>query len=166
LLTMVDHRAWLRCPLLRMRLCSFKSGKVVVLLQGRYAGRKAVVVKAYDDGSSDRKFGHAVVAGIDRYPRKITKGMGEKKVKKRSIMKPFIKYVNYSHLMPTRYQCDFDIKKIVEEGIKEKDGLKATGEVRKAVREVFQNKYFEQSTAKLSEKKALGLSYFYSKLRF
>ena len=37
-----------------------KSGKVVVLLQGRYAGRKAVVVKTYDDGSADRKFPHAV----------------------------------------------------------------------------------------------------------
>jgi len=144
----------------------FKSGKVVVLLQGRYAGRKAVVVKAHDDGTSDRKFGHAVVAGIDRYPRKITKGMTEKKVQKRSIMKPFIKYVNYSHLMPTRYQCDFDIKKVIEDDIKEKGGLKATGDVRKAVRGAFQQKYFEQSTAKLSEKKALGLSYFYSKLRF
>ena len=37
-----------------------KSGKVVVLLQGRYAGRKAVVVKAHEDGSSDRKFSHCI----------------------------------------------------------------------------------------------------------
>ena len=44
------------------------------------------------------------VAGIDRYPRKITKSMDEKKIAKRSLMKPFIKYVNYTHLMPTRYQ--------------------------------------------------------------
>ena len=44
------------------------------------------------------------VAGIDRYPRKITKAMDEKKVAKRSLMKPFIKAVNYTHMMPTRYQ--------------------------------------------------------------
>jgi len=33
---------------------------VVVLLQGRYAGRKAVVVKAYEDGTAERKFSHCV----------------------------------------------------------------------------------------------------------
>ena len=37
-----------------------KSGKVVVLLQGRYAGRKAVIVKAHEDGTTDRKFSHAI----------------------------------------------------------------------------------------------------------
>lgn len=51
---------------------SIKSGKVVVLLAGRYAGRKAIVVKPFDEGSEDRKFGHAIVAGIDRYPRRVS----------------------------------------------------------------------------------------------
>ena len=52
------------------------------------------------------------VAGIDRYPRKITKAMDKKKVEKRSLIKPFVKHVNLTHLMPTRYQCDFDLKKV------------------------------------------------------
>ena len=51
---------------------SIKSGKVVVLLAGRYAGRKAIVVKPFDEGSEKRKFGHAIVAGIDRYPRRVS----------------------------------------------------------------------------------------------
>lgn len=51
---------------------SIKSGKVVVLLAGRYAGRKAIVVKPFDEGSESRKFGHAIVAGIDRYPRRVS----------------------------------------------------------------------------------------------
>ncbi len=42
------------------KICSIKSGKVVVVLSGRYAGRKAVVVKTHDDGHGDRKFGYAV----------------------------------------------------------------------------------------------------------
>ena len=33
---------------------------MVVLLQGRYAGRKAVVVKTHDEGNGSRKFPHAV----------------------------------------------------------------------------------------------------------
>ena len=39
---------------------SLKSGKVVIVLGGRFAGRKGVVVKTYDDGTPDRKFGHAI----------------------------------------------------------------------------------------------------------
>ena len=68
-----------------------KAGKVVLLLGGRYAGRKAVIVKPSDEGTSDKPFSHALVAGIDRYPRKVTKKMSKKKVAKRSKVKPFLK---------------------------------------------------------------------------
>jgi large subunit ribosomal protein L27e len=82
--------------------CSIKSNRVVIMLSGRYAGRKAVVVKTFDSGSGDRKFAHALVAGLDRCPRKITKKMDAAKVAKKSKVKAFVKYVNYSHVMPTR----------------------------------------------------------------
>merc|ERR1712194_123078 len=86
-----------------------KSGRVVVLLQGRYAGKKAIVVKTFDDGSKARHFGHALVAGVDRAPLKVTKRMSKKKISKRTRVKPFVKYVNYNHLMPTRYQVPAEI---------------------------------------------------------
>lgn len=41
-------------------LCSLRPGRVVVILQGRFAGRKAVILRTYEDGHGDRKFGHAV----------------------------------------------------------------------------------------------------------
>jgi large subunit ribosomal protein L27e len=44
----------------------------VVLLNGRYAGRKAVIVKNFDDGTTGRQYGHALVAGIATYPRKVS----------------------------------------------------------------------------------------------
>ena len=44
--------------------------KVVVVLNGRYAGHKAVVVKNFDEGTSSRPYGHALVCGIANYPRK------------------------------------------------------------------------------------------------
>eukprot|EP00449_Zooxanthella_nutricula_P032060 CAMPEP_0198491278 /NCGR_PEP_ID=MMETSP1462-20131121/2665_1 /TAXON_ID=1333877 /ORGANISM="Brandtodinium nutriculum, Strain RCC3387" /LENGTH=39 /DNA_ID= /DNA_START= /DNA_END= /DNA_ORIENTATION= len=34
-----------------------KAGRVVVLLQGRYAGKKAIVAKAFDDGTRQRPYG-------------------------------------------------------------------------------------------------------------
>jgi len=59
-----------------------------------------------------------LVAGIQKAPMKVHKGMGtskpkmtEKQVKRqrakvdrRSRIKPFLKYINFNHLMPTRYQ--------------------------------------------------------------
>lgn len=71
-----------------------KSGKVVLVLSGRYAGRKAIIMKNFDDGTSDKQYGHAMVAGIDRYPRKVHKRMGKQKIHKRSKIKPFIKVLN------------------------------------------------------------------------
>ena len=40
---------------------------------------------------SNAIFSHALVAGIDRYPRKVTKKMSKKKIQKRSKVKPFLK---------------------------------------------------------------------------
>ena len=38
-----------------------KAGKVVLVLSGRFAGRKAVIVKPTDEGGADKPFGHALV---------------------------------------------------------------------------------------------------------
>merc|ERR1712061_63159 len=88
-----------------------KAGKVVLVLAGRYAGRKAIIVKPNDEGTADKPFGHALIAGIDRYPRMVTKRMSKKKVKQRSKAKPFLKVVNYNHLIPTRYTVDINYVK-------------------------------------------------------
>ncbi|CEF97804.1 Ribosomal protein L27e [Ostreococcus tauri] len=90
-----------------------KPGKVVVVLAGRYAGKKAVIVKNVDDGNSAHPYGHALVCGLSTIPRKVTKKMDEKKQAKRSKCKTFIKNINYSHLMPTRYTLDVNFKDVV-----------------------------------------------------
>jgi ribosomal protein L14E/L6E/L27E len=61
------------------------------VLQGRHAGKKVVVIKQLDDGTKERRYPHAIVAGIERYPRKVTKRMGAKTLAKRKKIKPFIK---------------------------------------------------------------------------
>ncbi|CAN1244789.1 60S ribosomal protein L27-2 [Linum perenne] len=65
-----------------------KPNKAVILLQGRYAGRKA-------------------------YPGKVIKKDSAKKTAKKSRVKCFVKLVNYRHLMPTRYTLDVDLKDVV-----------------------------------------------------
>ena len=79
-----------------------KSGKVVVVLGGRFAGKKGLIVKTHDEGSNDRPYGHALVAGINKYPLRVTKKMGKKRLAKRTRIKTFLKVINYNHLMPTR----------------------------------------------------------------
>lgn len=46
----------------------------------------------------ERPYPHAIVAGIERYPRKVTKGMGKKRIEKRSKVKPFIKVSHRAHM--------------------------------------------------------------------
>jgi large subunit ribosomal protein L27e len=80
-----------------------KAGRVVILLAGRRAGKKAVIVKQYDEGKKGKTFGHALVAGVERCPLKVTKKMSVKRIEKRSKLKPFVKFVNYNHILPTRF---------------------------------------------------------------
>ncbi|KZC09690.1 PREDICTED: 60S ribosomal protein L27 [Dufourea novaeangliae] len=129
-----------------------KTGKVVLVLSGRYAGRKAIVIRNYDDGTTDKQYGHALVAGIDRYPRKVHKRMGKAKLHKRSKIKPFVKILNYNHLMPTRYTVDLPWDKTTTKDLK--DPMKHK-KIRFQTRVKFEEKY-----------KAGKNKWFFQKLRF
>merc|ERR1712187_643445 len=131
-----------------------KQGKVVLVLSGRFAGRKAIIVKPNDEGTSDKPFGHALIAGIDRYPRIVTKRMSKKKVKQKSKIKPFLKVVNYNHLMPTRYSVDIALDKDKRNKEVLKDPMKKK-KARHIVRTKFEERYKEGKN-----------KWFFSKLRF
>ncbi|KAF8343090.1 60S ribosomal protein L27 [Cantharellus anzutake] len=113
----------------------YKPGKVAIVLQGRQAGKKAVILKHFDDGSKRRPYPYAVIAGIQKYPRKVTRNMGRKRLEKRSKVKPFIKIINAAHLFPTRYALELDgIKSLVaqdtfDEPTQRKEAKKALAKV-------------------------------------
>ena len=116
-----------------------KANKVVVVLQGRYAGKKAVIVKNYDEGTSSRPYGHALVCGLATYPRKVTKKMTKKDQDKHSRVKTFIKTVNYNHLMPTRYTLDVDLKATVTPDVLENPTKKVAA--RKEAKKVLEERF-------------------------
>jgi large subunit ribosomal protein L27e len=141
-----------------------EAGKVVIVLSGRHAGKKAVVVKTFDDGNSERRFSHCLIAGLARNPRKVTKAMPKEKVEKRTKqMKPFVKYVNVRHIFPTRYVVDLDLKKAVDEA--DLVDAERKVDVKKNLKKIFYERYLNQKEV-TSEKKAQGSSYFFQKLRF
>ncbi|KAL0480477.1 ribosomal protein L27 [Acrasis kona] len=130
-----------------------KPGKVVIVLQGRFAGKKAVIVKNYDEKTTERPFPHAVVAGIARYPRKVVKSMSKRKISLRSHVKPFVKTFNYQHLMPTRYGVDIDLKGFVSEKVV-KDRTQKKAALQKIKRK-FEARYLQGKNR-----------WFFTKLRF
>ena len=112
-----------------------KVGRVAIITRGRYAGKKVccvssmeasqelgnahslcgqvVIIQPLDTGSKSHPFPHALVIGIERYPSKVTRRMGKTRVAKASKVKPFIKTINYNHLMPTRYTMELEGLKTV-----------------------------------------------------
>ncbi|KAL6567640.1 60S ribosomal protein L27B [Orobanche gracilis] len=130
-----------------------KPNKAVIILQGRFAGKKAVIVKNFDDGTNDRRYGHCLVAGVAKYPSKIIRKDSAKKQAKKSRVKAFVKVVNYNHIMPTRYTLDVDLKDIVTPEVLTTRDKKVT-----ACKEV---------KARFEERFKTGKNrWFFSKLRF
>eukprot|EP00448_Togula_jolla_P002911 CAMPEP_0170619188 /NCGR_PEP_ID=MMETSP0224-20130122/27383_1 /TAXON_ID=285029 /ORGANISM="Togula jolla, Strain CCCM 725" /LENGTH=147 /DNA_ID=CAMNT_0010945261 /DNA_START=42 /DNA_END=485 /DNA_ORIENTATION=+ len=142
-----------------------KAGRVVVLLQGRQAGKKAVVVKVFDDGSKVRPFPHALCAGIQRAPLKVHKRMSKKKVAKRTRVKPFLKYVNYNHFMPTRYQVPSELAVQTFATDQQMDTPDGRIEAKRFVKKVLQEK-FAAPPADKSGRPSKDVLYLRKKLRF
>ncbi|KAE8806862.1 60S ribosomal protein L27-3 [Hordeum vulgare] len=57
--------------------------------------------------------GHCLVAGLAKYPKKEIRKDSVKNTAKKSRVKVFLKLVNFTHLMPTRYTLDADLKEVV-----------------------------------------------------
>ena len=110
----------------------YKPGKVVLVLNGRYAGHKGIIIRSNYESVKDRKYPHCLVVGLAKGPRKPTKKNIAKlqdRIKKLEASKEkndqvkllksfgvFIKTYNMSHLLATRYTVkeDFGIAKSLE----------------------------------------------------
>lgn len=105
-----------------------------------------MIVTNYNDGTKNKKFGHCLVFGIERYPRKITKKMTEDKIKRRITVKPFVKYLNYNHFIFTRYFVKFDTS--LNNLISEFNNKAKESESNKGFQDPFVNKDFKKEYKK------------------
>jgi len=104
-----------------------------------------------------------LVAGIARNPRQAKRSLNKKKFIKRTSVKPFVKYINQSHVMPTRFVVnDFDLKEVKDDNLKTKDSRET---LRKSIRLAFNNTYRNLPNPKENEK-AGHTKFFFSRLRF
>ncbi len=136
---------------------------MAIITRGRYAGKKVanparteeihvsgkrsdvlchqvVIIQPLDTGSKTHPFPHALVAGIERYPSQITRRMSKARQAKRSKVKPFIKTINYNHLMPTRYTLELEGLK----GVVTNDTFKEVSQredAKKTVKKALEERY-------------------------
>lgn len=101
---------------------------------------KVVIIQPVDSGNKTHPYGHALVAGIERYPAKITRRMSKTRQEKRSKIKPFVKAINYNHLMPTRYTLELEGLKgaVTAETFKE---VSQREDAKKNVKKVLEERY-------------------------
>ncbi len=112
---------------------------MVIILNGRYAGRKGIIVKSNYENNRERKYPHCLVVGLSKGPRKATKKSLKKleetmkklegkentadRLNKLKSFGVFIKTYNMSHLLVTRYSVKEDFG--VEKGLKKLDDIEA-----------------------------------------
>ena len=103
----------------------YKPGKVVIVLNGKFTGKKGIIIKSNYEYSKDRKFPYCIVAGLSKGPKKPTKRNLAKiqyqiselqkkenvqdRINKLKSFGVFIKTYNMSHLLATRYKIQEDI---------------------------------------------------------
>eukprot|EP00997_Jenningsia_sp_PLL12_P008147 NODE_4875_length_620_cov_51.600701_g4198_i0.p1 GENE.NODE_4875_length_620_cov_51.600701_g4198_i0~~NODE_4875_length_620_cov_51.600701_g4198_i0.p1 ORF type:complete len:180 (+),score=21.32 NODE_4875_length_620_cov_51.600701_g4198_i0:48-542(+) len=153
-----------------------KFGRIVILLTGRYAGRKAVLINSSESGDKVRKFPYCLVAGINRYPRKVTKNMSKKRIANRIKIKPFIKYVNVNHIMPTRYTIHHELElenlvaKINKHVTDSNSDFLANPDIREELRKylknLFETKYKTVDLNDQQDDANKKLKFFFKGLRF
>jgi large subunit ribosomal protein L27e len=114
------------------------------------------------------------VAGVERAPLKVHKKMSEKKISRRSKVKPFVKLVNYNHLLPTRFkvtgefaQGGKELKQIVTEDRLEK--AENRKKLKQELKTIFNERYNKPADAANDENENSGqtaVDFFFKKLRF
>ena len=151
----------------------YKPGKIVVVLNGRFAGRKGIIVKSNYESVKDRKYPHCMVVGIAKGPRKPTKKNIAKlqakikeleskdnssdKIKALKSFGIFIKTYNMSHLLATRYtlkdelgiaksvaKIDELVKKVKEDKIEIDNKEKSKKEEDAKALEALKSKYGQE----------------------
>mmetsp|Transcript_5432 Transcript_5432/g.8868 ORF Transcript_5432/g.8868 Transcript_5432/m.8868 type:complete len:140 (-) Transcript_5432:146-565(-) len=115
-------------------------GRVCMILQGRFAGCKGVIVETREP-SRKHKFLHCVVAGISKAPRRVNPKMERKTIMERSKISTFVKVINQRHLMPTRYRLNMRVKGISVKSLNPKDGKKK--QLRRDIRRKLTRMYFK-----------------------
>lgn len=113
----------------------FKPNMIVVLTKGRFAGRKAVVLKDMGDNT-------LLLAGINRIPTESPDYLPNWQKRRNEKFVTFIKKLNIKHALATRYKADVGLSGVDTEGVFEDINARTTANIHanKILRDAFENK--------------------------
>ena len=85
-------------------------GMGVVILRGRHAGKKGVIIEVHNQKNDDlNNHPHVLVVGVEGTPKRITGKTSDYQKQKRTTVRPFVKIMNQNHILPTRYTLDLKL---------------------------------------------------------
>ena len=111
----------------------FKQNMIVVITNGRLAGKKAVVLGEVDEHT-------IVVAGVNRIPAKSEDYMPAWQQRKNAKFLTFIKKINMNHVLATRYKADIGLSKVsLKDAVESIESRQAAnGEANKIMKNAFE----------------------------
>ena len=134
-----------------VNLNSFKNGRIILILNGKNAGKKGIVIE--NSSFSKNLFSnHVIILGMKNTPKKIKSKRIPACNLKKSRIKIFFKIMNKNHILPTRYFVDLTteqqnlISKVSDDllSLKSKKGnaIENIENLRWQVNNIFVDKYF------------------------
>lgn len=113
----------------------FKPNMIVILTKGRFAGRKAIVLKEIGDNM-------LLLAGINRIPTESADHLPNWQKRRNEKFVTFIKKLNVKHVLATRYKADLGLSGLDIEGTLEDVNTRATVNIQanRILKDAFENK--------------------------
>lgn len=112
----------------------FKPSMIVVLTKGRFAGKKAVVLKEAGDNM-------IFVAGINRTPTESPDYLPNWQKRRNEKFITFVKKLNIKHALATRYKADVGLSELNAEDITEDINIRTTfnSQANRILKSAFEN---------------------------
>merc|ERR1712216_422367 len=86
----------------------FKKGRIVIILNGRHAGKKAIVIKDKISSVNNSLSKNIGIIGIKNLPSKENRKKQSGTIGSKRGIKVFLKLMNKNHVLPTRYFVDLN----------------------------------------------------------
>lgn len=116
----------------------FQKNMIVVLTNGRLAGKKGVVLEVLNDK-------YLLVGGVNRVPIETSSVMPDWQIQKNKKFLTFIKKINMSHVIATRYKAFIDMASLNYE--------KVLSYLNESEEQKAEKKHCEEEDALFAEKK-------------
>ena len=140
----------------------YKPGRIVIVTNGKYAGKKGIIVRSNFEQTKTKRYPHCLVLGLSKNPRRVTKKSLKKIEEKTKVLEQriaegkgkretidrlkrfgvFVKTYNMNHILATRYKVadNFNIDNHMDKMDKIEGSIKEQQSKVNGIKETEENK--------------------------